>query len=190
LKKIDEAFLRTILKMFDVPLETWGTGKAQNVSDLLRELQQGECYLCVDNDGVTRVLEIVKMHISDPQFLERGNLLEWSQTFPDNRVRERKQMPSEKLKSGETSEAALARGLKEELELESIDWVAEPSKTVKELRASLSYPNLPSVYIIHHFNVALNTDSPALRDEFTIVSKDPNEGILYFRWEHLGQRKS
>ncbi|MBI2627790.1 hypothetical protein HYW72_02565 [Candidatus Nomurabacteria bacterium] len=186
---MDEVFLRILLQKFEVSVASWGTGKAQNVSDLMREIQEGECYLRIDNDGVTRVLEIVKMHITDPLFPERGNLLEWSQTFPDSRVRERKQMPSEKLKGGETSEAALVRGLHEELELNPDGWVAEPSKTVKELRASPSYPNLPSVYIIHHFNVALNTDSPALRDEFTIVSKDLNEGTLYFRWEHLGQGK-
>lgn len=184
---ITEAFLRALLGSFNVPLDSWGIGKAKSIPDLLEELREGECHIRIDANGVTRVTEIVKIHIIDPSCPARGNLLEWLQIFPDRRERERKQKPSEKMKGGELPEVALGRGLKEELDLEPDGWVAKVLSVVEESNESPSYPGLSSVYVIHHFGVELKPGSPALRDEFIV--KEPDGGELHFRWEHLGQRK-
>ena len=186
----DEASLRSLLEQYRVPINTWGTGSAQNVSNLLREIQEGESIL-VDNfreEIITRILRIVKMHISDPGAPERGNLLEWTQTFSDGRVRWRKQMPSGKIKSAELPEATFLREMQEELEL--VDGYNYNFRYVTvEPRASPSYPGLKTEYHVYHFDVLLHPGSPALRDEFDITCEDPEEGTLHFRWEHPGKRK-
>ena len=135
--KISEAFLRILLwilqkifgvpvlwillETFGVPVESWGTGKAKNISDLLKELGEGECYLRIGKDGVQRVTEIVKMHITDPCSPGRGRLFVVSQTLPDGRVRTRNEMPAGKIKREENPDQAFVREMEEELRLSPSD---------------------------------------------------------------------
>ena len=187
-----EAILRNLLLGCGIPIETWGIGKAKPVSELLDEINERECHLRIDHNGLTRVVEIVKMHIRDREHLERGLLLMLRQVLPGDIVRERTEKnnrPSEKIKSGEAVEAALARGLLEELELSGSDWKMMDSKVDEESNLSPTLPGLPTVYLINHCNVLLNPGCHALRDEFTIETGNPKEGILHFAWEHPRQRK-
>lgn len=188
MKTIDEVFIRILLQKFEVPVDSWGTGKAKNVTDLLRELFEEECYLRVDNDGVARILEIIKMHITDPSRPERGKLFVASQTLSDGRVRERNEMPAGKIKGKESPDKGFRREMKEEIPfLSRADWIGGFSNTTREPRPSPSYPGLQCVYLVHHFNIVLvNPNSPALQDEFTLV--DGDGGSQVFRWEHLGKR--
>lgn len=188
LKTIDEVFLRILLQKSDIPLDSWGIQKAKSVSNLLEELQRGECYLRIDANGVTRTTEIVKMHITDPSRPERGKLFVASQTLSDGRVRERNEMPAGKIKGKESPDEGFRREMEEELQLPPEDWTSQSSQTTRELRPSPSYPGLPCVYLVHHFNVVVvNPNSPALQDEFTL--KDGDGGSQVFRWENLNQRK-
>lgn len=178
-----EASLRTTLKAYSVPVDTWGVGKERDVSDLLKEIDRGESVLKVDGEeGLTRVVEIINIDIRDLHN-PRGSLLEWSQTFPDGCVHERKQCPSGKMKAEETPEIALSRELREKFKLNSDDWTGKWWTTNIEQCDSQSYPGLTTTIHIHHFKVWPNQGSPVLRDEFTI--KDPDGSILHFRWAHL-----
>ncbi len=177
---MNEALLRELLKKFGVPVDTWGFGKAQTVTTLLKEINEGETSLVIDNIGITRSIQIVKMHIGDLEHRGHGRLVEWKQIFPDGRERERNQEPSEKIKVGETPEAALARGIMEELEQGPENWVLDHALSpVREANESPSYPGLLTVYVIHHFYVWL-TDS-SLQNEFRV--KDPEGYTSIFRWD-------
>lgn len=181
MRQLDEVFLQTLLQKFGIPIETWGTGKAQTIGTLLKEINEGETRLHIDNTGITRVIEIVKMHVGDMQDPRRGRLVEWKQIFPDSRERIRDQEPSEKIKAGETPEEALARGMREELEQDPENWWLENNPpAILEQNQSPSYPGLLTVYRIHHFFVALRPGSSALREEFSV--KDPDGYTSVFRW--------
>jgi len=183
-KKLDEVLLRELLQKFGVPVETWGIGKAQTVGTLLKEINEGETHLD-ENDGrrLTRVIEIVKMHVKDLAHPERGRLVEWKQIFPDGRERVRNNEPSEKTKAGEIPAAALVRGMREELEQDPNEWIitSAPASPVVEENESPSYPGLKTVYKIHHFCVGLNSGSSALRNEFRVT--DPEGYTSIFRWD-------
>lgn len=188
-----EPILRNLLLGCGIPLEKWGKEGAKPVSELQDEHNNGESYLRIDQNGLARVVRIVKANISDPAHPERGFLLMLKQELPGGIVRERTKKnnhPSEKIMGEETMEAALARGLEEELQLSIGDWKITGLRVREESNLSPTFPDLPTVYQITDCDVSVNPDCHvASQDEFSITTADPKEGTLHFAWEHPRQRK-
>jgi len=174
--------LKSLLNLFGVNVDLWGKGEFKGLDDFLEEIERGESYLKIDENGISRTVEIVKLFVCDEDHTERGFLLELKQVLPDGRVRERMQYPSEKVKSGETPKAAAMRGVKEELHISSNGYRLFGTPLTIENMVSRSYPNLPCSYVIHNFKVILNHGSPVLRERFTIAEE--NGTTNFFGWEH------
>src|SRR3989344_5023000 len=138
---ISQNKLNCFLSSFGVPhYELWGRGETKTILDLFREIQQEECYLRCDENGLWRVTEIVKMLITDALFHGCRYLLEWAQYLPDGRYRERKQNPSGKMRRGESAQEAVLREAYEELGIKSHDCHKLSALPVKwENRLSKSY---------------------------------------------------
>ncbi|OGI93794.1 hypothetical protein A3A03_00905 [Candidatus Nomurabacteria bacterium RIFCSPLOWO2_01_FULL_40_18] len=93
-------------------------------------------------------------------------------------------MPSGKIRVGDSPEATVVKEMKEELEQIPQNYTFRASNVTLEPRASPSCPGLPTIYEVNHFEVLLNPSSTALRDNFSVDTGDPDEGVLYFEWEH------
>ncbi len=169
-----------ILQIFGVPVENWGTGEAKRVRDLYKEINEGESHLRIDHTGITRVVEIVKMHFRSPQPGEEVILKEVFQILPDGRRKNRNQEPGGKIKSGETPDEALKREIWEEVRLEPEDFNHTVLPTRRELRPSKSYPGITCAYIIHPFKIVPNIGTHVLRPQFETTEDDGT--ILHFEW--------
>jgi 8-oxo-dGTP pyrophosphatase MutT (NUDIX family) len=174
--------LDDLLNKFGVNTGLWGIGEALDVAHLFEEILQGESYLKIDKDGISRVTEIVKMFFCDPNHPERGYLLELGQKLPDERIRERRQHPSGKIKNGESPEEAVIREIKEELQIGRDGYHLTRMPSGFECRPSKAYPELTCYYNIHKFWVTLSPDSPALKETFSTTEE--NGSTLFFGWEN------
>lgn len=172
--------INDVLTSFGVDLNLWGKEKAKTVRDLTQEIMDGECYLQIDDEGLARMVNIVKMYISD---LNRPgwHLVEQSQILPDDQIRIRNQDPSGKIRQGESPEMALLREMKEGLSLNEGEFTFSALSPKKEQRPSDSYPGLKCVYVVYGFQVILKPGVHALRDSFLIYI--PKEKITHrFEW--------
>ncbi|KAL0400527.1 UNVERIFIED_CONTAM: hypothetical protein Slati_4082600 [Sesamum latifolium] len=147
---------------------SWGVKPGtKNVHNLWLEIVEGETFLA-DSMPPVRTVEVVVVRIirNDGRVL-----IESHQELSNGAVRHRCRPLSEKMKPGESVEAAVFRAVKEELgslvkngTLESVDGnnrngVGGLNGTVKilpgsyvkkvEERASASYPGLPACYVLH-----------------------------------------
>lgn len=172
--------INAVLTSFGVDLTLWGKGNAKTVVDLTQEIVDGECYLRIDDKGIARMVNIVKMYINDLNRLG-WHLVEQSQILPDGRTRIRNQDPSGKIRQGESPEKALLREMKEELRLNEGEFTFLALSPENEQRPSDSYPGLKCVYVVHGFQVILKPEVHALRDSFLIYI--PKEKITHrFEW--------
>ena len=175
--------LGNLFHEFNVCTDSWGKGEAKMVYDLLKEIEQGESYLKIDGNGLSRVTEIVKILILDPQHPERGYLFQLSEQMPDGRIQERNNHPSETIKSGESPKQAAIRGIEEEIDLRGSSYRLEPQESTVENRASKSYPELPCQYIIHPFKVDIASIPLDWQEPFSVPQKDGS--TLFFGWKNI-----
>ncbi|KAI3457934.1 hypothetical protein Pfo_014597 [Paulownia fortunei] len=141
---------------------SWGVKSGtKNVHNLWLEIVEGETFLA-DSTPPVRTLEVVVVRIirNDGKVL-----IESHQELSNGAVRHRCRPLSEKMKPGESVEAAVFRAVKEELgslvkigTSESVDnnncnGIVKllPGSYVKKVeeRVSASYPGLPACYVLH-----------------------------------------
>uniref|UniRef100_A0A5B7BM95 Uncharacterized protein n=1 Tax=Davidia involucrata TaxID=16924 RepID=A0A5B7BM95_DAVIN len=144
---------------------SWGVKPGtKNVHNLWLELSEGETSLA-DSTPPVRTVDVVIVRI----IRKDGRVLvESHQELSDGTVRNRSRPLSEKMKPGETVEAAVVRAVKEELG--SIIWgssgncdasgilrIVPNSYTKKvEERVSASYPGLPACYVLHSVDAQMD----------------------------------
>ncbi len=177
---LTKGFLYAMLAQHNVDMFGWGEGNAKTVDDLLQEVLEGESVLQTGSDGLTRVVNIVKMHIFEMGRPERGNLVEVSQKLPDGRVRMLNKKPAGKIKIGEKAAQALVREVKEELGIGEDQYSHSLYLVDSEEVPSKSYPRLRCLYHIYHFNINIYPGSLVLQDEFVTTEEDGTE--LTFMW--------
>ncbi|KAF7148481.1 hypothetical protein RHSIM_Rhsim03G0215700 [Rhododendron simsii] len=142
---------------------SWGVKPGtKNVHNLFLELSEGETTLINDNDDSSppvRALDVVTIRIIGSN---NRVLIELRQELSDGTVRDRNRPLSEKMKPGETLEAAVARAVREELGsvIGDGDGVVRivPDSYVKKVeeRVSVSYPGLPARYMLHSVDAVVD----------------------------------
>jgi hypothetical protein len=171
-------FLRIVLAYSGVPIQEWGNGKSKTIEDLADEINEGESYLTLGADGLTRVLEVVKMHILEDGNPGRGKIHEIKIDSPD-----KDHTVGGKKRKNETIMDALARELREELGTWVITYSAKYLNTeYKDKQPSKSYPGLHTVYAFHHCEVLLKHGCEALlHAEFSV--EEENGTVHHFKWK-------
>ena len=158
--------LRALLEERGCDVDQWGITDPQGrvtktVSDLWEEIEMGECDLRVDQEGVRRQLNVVKVRVRRPDD-GTTQLVETSQIFSNGGTRKRGLPLSEKMFPGEAPTEAAERGIVEELgsaisEQRSL-WPieVEPDSLIEwaETRRSQSYPDLLSHYLLFQVRAA------------------------------------
>ncbi|KQK17514.1 uncharacterized protein LOC100835592 [Brachypodium distachyon] len=137
-------------------LASWGTAPGtKNLLNLFLELSCGDCTLLpAAASSPPAALVVRAVHVATVRIRNRRGalLVETRQLLSDGTLRRRGPRPlSEKMRPGETPEAAAARAVREELgELVRVRILgpeAEPRRV--EERDSASYPGLPARYVLH-----------------------------------------
>ncbi|KAF7103178.1 hypothetical protein CFC21_104198 [Triticum aestivum] len=160
-------------------LASWGSAPGtKNLLNLFLELSCGDCTLLPAASSppalVVRAVHVATVRIRN----RRGALLvETRQLLSDGTLRRRAARPlSEKMRPGETPEAAAARAVVEELgERARVRIVgAVPEPRVEE-RESVSYPGLPARYVLHAVDAELVEGVPE-EGEFDTEEGGEGEG--------------
>ncbi len=117
--EMSEAAMLELLAEYDIPIETWGREGKKTVSDLLKEINEGETVLKVREDGsLTRRVCVAGLDVlawADGRWYK---LVEDRQEFElDGAVKRRNISTSlgEKIHGGESSLSAMTRAVGEEL---------------------------------------------------------------------------
>ena len=158
-QSVDE--LENYLRKFNIPISSWGTGKAKDLEDLCYEIINKECQLIESGESLHRIIEFVgiKVYYKD----EDDNLYvlrEDRQEFNDGRVR-RRNMPTsvaEKMQFGESPTVAGIRGIKEELNINVSSSQLIKHKDLQYNGSSMSYPGLLAKYKGHQFTCYLTKE--------------------------------
>lgn len=133
-------------------LSSWGTAPGtKTLVNLFLELSSGDCALHAPPSPPPRVVRAV--HVATVRVRNRrgARLVETRQLLSDGRVRSRGPRPlSEKMRPGESPEAAAARAVREELGAGARVRVLGAAGGARvEERESASYPGLPARYVLH-----------------------------------------
>ncbi|XP_040381231.1 uncharacterized protein LOC102715218 [Oryza brachyantha] len=188
-------------------LASWGTAPGtKTLLNLFLELSQGECVLLPaaadaqqqEEHPVVRAVHVATVRIRN----RRGGLLmETGQLLSDGTLRSRggPRPLSEKMRPGETSEAAAARAVREELgERVRVQILGAEEPRVEE-RESASYPGLQARYVLHAVDAEVVEGVPEdgefdteeggeHEDEVVVEGAAPAITVKrhYWRWMHDG----
>ncbi len=150
--------LRTFLESHSIPLERWGVREANSIEKLLKELNEGECSLRVENGQIIRHGEgaglIIYFRDSDQllRLREQGQILKHN---GHRRTRSIIASVAEKMRPGENPAAAIYRAHAEELGIcEKIPVNYLYLQRTGSL-VSKSYPGFVTRSTIHFFNTYL-----------------------------------
>lgn len=169
--------LEKLLKEFQIPIIHFGTGKAKKISDLLEEINNGDCEFVISQKGLCRKVSVVRIKILYKDFI----LIEDRQVFKDGRERKRELSHlGEKIHCDEEVKTALKRACAEELGIESsLDYIS--CGVEKETRYSSSYPGLKSEYLLYDFTVTLKDEQ--FNKEGYVEKDEKGTGLTtYFKW--------
>jgi len=149
------AFLRPRLP--PQALSSWGAVPGtKTLLNLFLELSHGDCALHLPAAPPPRVVRAV--HVATVRIRNRrgARLVEARQLLSDGTVRRRGPRPlSEKMRPGESPEAAAARAVREELGAGARVRIGGAREARVEERESASYPGLPARYVLHAVDAEL-----------------------------------
>ncbi|KAL6603298.1 hypothetical protein ACP70R_043659 [Stipagrostis hirtigluma subsp. patula] len=132
-------------------LASWGAAPGtKTLLNLFLELSHGDCALHLPAAPPPHVVRVV--HVATVRVRNRrgARLVETSQLLSDGRLRSRGPRPlSEKMRPGESPEAAAARAVREELGDRARVRILGAEEARVEERESASYPGLPARYVLH-----------------------------------------
>ncbi|CAM0909831.1 unnamed protein product [Alopecurus aequalis] len=162
-------------------LASWGSAPGtKNLLNLFLELSCGDCTLLPSAASsppaalVVRAVEVATVRIRN----RRGALLvETRQLLSDGTLRRRGPRPvSEKMRPGESPEAAAARAVREELgERVRVRILGAGAEPRVEERESVSYPGLAARYVLHAVDAELVEGLPE-EGEFDTEESGEGEG--------------
>ncbi len=142
-----ETELKNLLSSSGIDPNLYGSGTAKTVSDLAKEIIDGESEII--NVGGKLERRIGAVAISLLFINDDGDLLklfENKQVFRDGRVRNREPLYGtsivEKIHAGEDKKAAMARGVLEEIGVDIGNVIVDEPELRSRLRDSESYPGL------------------------------------------------
>lgn len=150
------------LRRLGIPIERWGRGEARTLEDFYREVGSGEASLQESSDG--RLFRIVNGATVNVFYRnaagETLKLTEERQVYKDGRVRKRaadlRMSVGEKMRKGETPEAAARRALAEDLGIHDGELALLPSKEpFEQTSPSKAFPGLFTRYTSHRFDLFL-----------------------------------
>ena len=178
--------LRVFLEAHGVDTIAWGVGGAKRVEDCLKELHEKDCTLALAGGKVFRSVAVVKLVIRNPEVLAH-HLVCYEQQMADGRRRPRNVLLSEKMRIGETPQHAALRAIREELgsvkSIQQDDILLKESTHLawEEVVESASYPNLPTRYELHQFEMRVRGLS---KESFSTWESDGagKAKIHYWRW--------
>lgn len=136
------------LEQAGIDLTLWGKDGAKTAVHLHREVEVGDCEL-LDNPP-RRVVHVVELLIDR----EGMQLMEVAQEMGNGRLRHRNLHPAEKMKTGESVEAAAIRCADEELGV-TVSIIGDTHRQRKREAVSASYPMLMTQYTIHSVKTAV-----------------------------------
>lgn len=176
--------LKNLLENKGIDTSQWGKGEAKTIEHLQREIEEQESILLIDDSGelIRRVMIVGADIYHTFQDGKTYRLKEDRQVFNDGRERRRDygHAVSEKMKIDEIPEAAMIRGIREEL---GIGGNIELTKTLADEKNifSPSYPGLNSLYIRYEFEVLLSDE------QFNIEGyvEEQDDKKTYFIWEEI-----
>lgn len=185
------AFLRPRLPAH--ALASWGTAPGtKTLLNLFLELSHGDCALHLPAAPPPHVVRAV--HVATVSIRNRrgARLVETRQLLSDGRLRSRGPRPlSEKMRPGETPEAAAARAVREELGARARVRILGATDARVEERESLSYPGLLARYVLHAVDAELLDGVPedgAFETEETGEEDEADGGAIAVKrhfWEWI-----
>ena len=182
---IDLDDLSSILNSSRIPLEDFGIKNAKTLEHLLKEIRSKETVLATDSaKRIVRILSVLCLDVLCE--VERGEILilsEDRQVFRDGRIRWRNlgTSISEKLEWDEDPRAGIARSIKEELGINSIQAAYMIGSKIDE-SMSESFPGLMSRKKLIRGVVVID---PSDFDPQGYVEIQEDK-INYFAWNRLG----
>ena len=168
--------LRVLLHSNGVDLSAWGQGDFKTIEDLLREIEAGETRLQgppFQEPPLMRVVSVVRLKI------RKGNayLIEAKQLMADGRERLRNQLPSEKVRVGESLLEVGVRCLVEEMGLarERIHILEDSCQKTQKIKDAYSYPGIQACYLYYDFEARVDglSDTDFETDESANNPDDP-----------------
>lgn len=136
--------LAEFLESRKIPYGEWGTGESKTLEHLLTEINSGEARLQdTENDRILRIVTGVVINVFFQQGQDILKLIEDKQIFVDGRERRRNLSTSigEKMKTGESPDAAANRALREELGIVGVA-ISNTGVENREPIPSTTYPGL------------------------------------------------
>lgn len=169
----DEDQLIAALSQYKIDTSTWG----KPVSNLYKEIKEGECALDLEKDGLNRRVSVVTVKCFHTNAAgERFQLIEREQVFKDGRVRNRNlQHLAEKAFPNESIGATALRALKEELGITGLMVRLGDNKV--EVNESSSYKGVKSTYELNSFSCEIPLEK--YKEEYVEKQKDKD---TYFSW--------
>lgn len=177
--------LKEELRESGIDISQYGKDGAKRVEDLLKEIQDKEASLILDEkENLIRKVSVgtVNIFYTSPKG-EKYILKEEKQVFKDGRKRERKNLDTSvagKIKADEDPEEAIIREIQEELGIfTKVDVFEEDFKTERVI--SPSYPGLMTEYVMYKFSANIEEDD--YKPEGYIEKTDTLD--TYFVWKKL-----
>lgn len=141
----------------NVPIHTWGIGKAKTLEHLVREIESGEAVVENKNGKLQRTAYGAVVNIFYTIGTTIWKLAEDKQVFMNGRVRRRDIDTSigEKMLPNENPLDAAYRAFEEELGIKEKLDLKYLGEKIKGPIPSISFPGLLSLYYMHAFEVWL-----------------------------------